>query len=378
MDYDFDQTIDRRGTGSLKWERYRGRDCLPLWVADMDFRSPPEVIEALRTRVDHGVFGYAVPTRALVQAVVDRMERMYGWAVQPDWIVWIPGVVSGLHIACRAIGSPGDGVATFTPIYPPFLAAPGHTDRTLLRVPLARHADRIAMDVDRFQSSITDRTRLLLLCSPHNPVGRSFGREELEQVAEVCLRHRIVICSDEIHCDLILDERQHVCTATLSPEVEQQTITLMAPSKTFNIPGLGCALAIIPNGHLRRQFADAKAGLVPHVNVFGFEAALAAYQYGEPWRRALLKYLAANRDCLVREVNRIPGLSMGPVEATYLAWIDARGLGVDDPARFFEQAGVGLSDGTDFDGPGFVRLNFGCPRVTLEQALARMAGAVRP
>lgn len=377
MDYDFDQVIDRQGTGSLKWERYRGRDVLPLWVADMDFRSPPEVIEALRTRVDHGVFGYAVPPRALVETVVDRMQRMYGWAIEPDWIVWIPGTVSGLHIACRAIGRPGDGVVTFTPIYPPFLAAPRHVDRGLLRVPLTRHGDRITVDVDRFQRSITDQTRLLLLCNPHNPVGRSFGREEIARVAEVCLRHHIVICSDEIHCDLILDEQRHVCTATLSPEVEQQTITLMAPSKTFNIPGLGCAMAIIPNGPLRRRFADAKAGLVPHVNALGYEAALAAYRHGEPWRRALLKYLRANREVLLTEINRIPGLSMAALEATYLAWIDARDLGVDDPARFFEQAGVGLSDGADFDGPGFVRLNFGCTRATLEQAVARMARAVQ-
>jgi len=373
MGYDFDQTIDRRGTGSLKWERYRGRDVLPMWVADMDFRSPPEVIEALRRRVDHGVFGYPVPTQVLVEAVVDRMKRMYGWAIEPDWIVWIPGVVVGLNIACRAIGHPGDQAVTFTPIYPPFLSAPRHMDRGLLRLPLVRQDDRYTVDVDRFERSVTDRTRLLLFCNPHNPVGRSFDCEEVRRVAEVCLRHKIVICSDEIHCDLVLDNRQHVPTATLDPEIEQQTITLMAPSKTFNTPGLGCAMAIIPNGHLRRQFVDAKAGLVPHVNVFGFEAALAAYQHGEAWRQALLQVLRANRDYLIREVNRIPGLAMGPVEATYLAWIDASGLGVDNPARLFEQAGVGLSDGAEFDGPGFVRLNFGCPRPTLEQAVERMS-----
>ena len=377
MGYDFDQTIDRRGTGSLKWERYRGRDVLPMWVADMDFRSPPEVIEALRRRVDHGVFGYPVPTQVLVEAVVDRMKRMYGWAIEPDWIVWIPGVVVGLNVACRAIGHLGDGAVTFTPIYPPFLSAPRHTDRGLLRLPLVRQDDRYTVDVDRFERSVTDRTRLLLFCNPHNPVGRSFDCEEVRRVAEVCLRHKIVICSDEIHCDLVLDNRQHVPTATLDPEIEQQTITLMAPSKTFNTPGLGCAMAIIPNGHLRRQFVDAKAGLVPHVNVFGFEAALAAYQHGEAWRQALLQVLRANRDYLIREVNRIPGLAMGPVEATYLAWIDASGLGVDNPARLFEQAGVGLSDGAEFDGPGFVRLNFGCPRATVEQAVERMSWAVQ-
>jgi len=376
MEYDFDQIVDRRGTASLKWQRYRGRDVLPLWVADMDFRSPPEVIEALHRRVDHGVFGYPLPSTELTEAVVERARRLYGWAVEPDWIVWIPGVVVGLNVACRAIGREGDEVATFTPIYPPFLTAPQHVQRSLIRIPLAQ-GHRTTFDVDRFERSLTDRTRLLLLCNPHNPVGRSFDREELRGVTEVCLRRNAVICSDEIHCDLILDDKRHIPTATLGRDVEQQTITFMAPSKTFNIPGLDCAMAIIPNGRLRRQFADAKAGLVPHVNVFGYEAALAAYQHGEPWRQALLQYLRGNRDFLLREVNHITGLAMGPVEATYLAWIDARGLGVDDPTRFFEQAGVGLSDGAEFDGPGFVRLNFGCPRAILEKAVERMAHAAR-
>jgi cystathionine beta-lyase len=377
MEYDFDRIIDRRATGSLKWERYAGRDVLPLWVADMDFQSPPQVMEALRSRVEHGVFGYPVPQQALVAAVKDRMQQMYGWTIQPDWIVWIPGVVVGLNVACRAIGQERDEVATFTPVYPPFLCAPKHVQRSLVRVPLTQTQGRATFDVEAFERSLTDRTRLLLLCNPHNPVGRSFDRKELEQVAEVCLRHRVVICSDEIHCDLILDDRRHVPTASLGREVEQQTITFMAPSKTFNVPGLDCALAIIPNGQLRRRFADAKAGIVPHVNVFGYEAALAAYQHGEPWRQALLAYLRGNRDYLFQEVNGIQGLSMGPVEATYLAWIDARGLGVDDPTRFFEEAGVGLSDGAEFDGPGFVRLNFGCPRATLVEAVDRMSRAVQ-
>ncbi len=377
MQYDFDMTIDRRQTGSLKWDRYQGRDVLPLWVADMDFTAPAEVIQALRQRVEHGVFGYPVTPQGLAETVVDRMQQMYGWRVHPDWIVWIPGVVVGLNIACRAIGQEGDAVATFTPIYPPFLTAPAHMSRSLIRTTLVPCQGRMTFDLEAFERSLTDRTRLLLLCNPHNPVGRSFDRQELETVAEICLRHSVVICSDEIHCDLILDDRGHVPTASLSPEVEQQTITFMAPSKTFNVPGLDCALAIIPSGKLRRRFADAKAGIVPHINVFGYEAALAAYRHAEPWRQALLAYLRANRDYLLAEINQIPGLVMGPVEATYLAWIDARGLGVDNPARFFERAGVGLSDGAEFDGPGFVRLNFGCPRATLAEAVERMSRAVR-
>jgi len=376
MDYNFDQVIDRRGTASLKWDRYKGRDVLPMWVADMDFMSPTEVIEAISIRARHGIFGYPVPPDGLVEAVQAHMEQTYGWSIQPDWIVWIPGVVTGLNIACRAIGEPGDQVAVFTPIYPPFLAAPRHWARQLLRIPLARGPGRYCLDIDRFKAAISPRTKLLLFCNPHNPVGRSFDREELKAIAQVCVQAGIVICSDEIHCDLILDQVRHVPMAMLDREVQAQTITLMAPSKTFNIPGLGCAMAIIPNGRLRRQFADARAGIVPHVNILGYQAALAAYRYGEPWRRQLLAYLRDNRDLLTGRINQIKGLAMDHVEATYLAWIDTRPLGLPDPASFFEQAGVGLSDGADFDGPGFVRLNFGCPRSILTEAIDRMALAI--
>ncbi|MDH7598602.1 MAG: PatB family C-S lyase [Sedimentisphaerales bacterium] len=377
MDYSFDQVIDRRATPSLKWTRYQGRDVLPMWVADMDFRSPPEVIEALKDLANHGIFGYPVPPDGLVEAVQAHMQQMYGWEVRAEWIIWIPGVVTGLNIACRAIAGPGDQVAVFTPIYPPFLSAPGHWSQEVLGVPLARDSGRYCLDLDRFKKAITPRTKLVLLCNPHNPVGRSFARQELEDFAKICLEAGIVICSDEVHCDLILDQIRHVPIASIDTQVQDQTITLMAPSKTFNIPGLGCAMAIIPNGRLRRRFCDAKAGIVPHVNLFGYQAALAAYRYGEPWRQTLLAYLRSNRDLLMQGISQIKGLAMDHVEATYLAWIDARALGLPDPAAFFEQAGVGLSDGADFDGPGFVRLNFGCPRSILTEAIRRIRLAVQ-
>lgn len=376
MDYDFDRLIDRSGTDSLKWQRYAGRKILPMWVADMDFMSTPELIDAISKRVQHGIFGYPVPPKGLAEAFQEHAYKMYGWRIEPDWIVWIPGVVTGLNIACRALARSGQQVAMFTPIYPPFLSAPRHAGQDVLRIPLLRHNGRYVLDIERFRSSITPNTRLLLFCNPHNPVGRSFRLDELQQLANVCLEKDILICSDEIHCDLILDDLRHIPFSMVSKDVQDRTITLTAPSKTFNIPGLGCALAIIPNGRLRRAFLDAKAGIVPHVNILGFHAALAAYRYGEPWRKELIRYLRANRDLLIERINQIPGLHLDHVEATYLAWIDATGLGVMDPAGFFEQAGVGLSDGTDFDGPGFVRLNFACPRSILEEAIKRLSAAI--
>ena len=376
-EFDFDEIIDRRPTSSFKWDLYQGRDVLPLWVADMDFRSPPAIIDALKHRADHGVFGYTHPPPQLIREVQAMLENRYSWSVDEQSIVWLPGVVTGLNVTCRAVGEGGDDVMTATPVYPPFLTAPGFSDRKLAAVPLLQNGDRWEFDFDLLERSFTDRTRLLMLCNPHNPVGRIYSRRELEELVALCERHDVIICSDEIHCDLILDkEKPHIPTATLSPEVAQRTITLMAPSKTYNIPGLGCSFAIIPNQQIRQRFRQAKAGIVPHVNLMGFSATLAAYRFGQDWLTALLDYLRANRDLVLQEIEQMPHISTTPVEATYLAWIDCRRIETEKPARFFEQAGVGLSNGDDFGLPGYVRLNFGCPRATLQQALQRMKTAL--
>ena len=344
-----------------------------MWVADMDFRSPPAVIAALKDRTEHGIFGYTYAPVELAPVVQDVLAREWGWAIEPDWIVWLPGLVSGINVTCRAIGVPGDAVLTTVPIYPPFLTAPGNMDRTLVTVPLARDGDRWEMDFERIEAAITPNTRLMLLCSPHNPCGRVWSRRELTTLAEICLKHAIIICSDEIHNQLLLEPGcQHIPTAVLNPEIAAQTITLMAPSKTYNIAGLGCSFAVIPDEKLRANFNAAQAGIVPHVNALGYTAALAAYREGEPWRQALLDYLRENRDLVMEAVAQMDGLATTPVEATYLAWIDARAAGLANPARFFEDAGVGLSDGAQFAGEGYLRLNFGCPRVLLIEALERM------
>ena len=375
--FDFDTIIDRSGTSSEKWEKYRGRDIISLWVADMDFRSPPAVLTALHERIEHGVFGYTHSPAGVVEAVLMHLEMDFGWQVQPEWLVWLPGLVCGLNVLCRAVGEPGDEVVTFTPIYPPFLSAPPLSQRNTVKVPLKLDSGRWVADMEALEQAITPRTKLLLLCSPHNPVGRTWSRDELQQFADVAERHNLTIGSDDIHAGLVLDEQmRHIPIATLSPETARRTITLLAPSKTYNIPGLGCSFAVISDPALRKRFVKAAGRIVPHVNLLGFTAAEAAYRYGEEWRQALLTYLRGNRDLVEEAVTTMPGLAITHVEATYLAWIDVRATGIEQPGRFFEEAGVGLSDGADFDAPGFVRLNFGCSRSLLSEALRRMATAL--
>jgi cystathionine beta-lyase len=369
--------VDRRDTASMKWDKYRGKDVIPLWVADMDFCSPPAVIEALHQRIAHGVFGYSLPPESLNTTVVKMLESDYGWAIEPQWLVWLPGLVTGLNVACRAVGQDNDSVMTAVPVYPPFLTAPANSRRHLVKVPLQGEDYGWTFDFDRLEKAITADTRLFLLCNPHNPVGRIFTHEELNKLAMICEKHDIIICSDEIHCGLLLDEdKTHLPTATLGQEVAQRTITLMSPSKTFNLPGLGCAFAVISNEKLRRQFIKAASGIVPLVNALGFVAAEAVYRDCAGWHTELLKYLRGNRDTVAHAVGEMPLLSMTPPEATYLAWIDIRSADLPDAVRFFEDAGVGLQDGVEFDGPGFMRLNFGCQRALLEEALDRMKSAI--
>ncbi len=371
--FSFERVIDRRGGDSLKWNRYAGRDVLPLWVADMDFAAPPAIIRALEKRVAHGCFGYAEPTPALLEAVLEHLQRAYGWQVEAQWLVWLPGLVSGLNIACRAVD--GD-VLTATPIYPPFLSAPGLAGKTLATAALQQLAGRWLWDFAALQRARTPSSGLLLLCHPHNPVGRAWDDDELAQIARFCKRHQLIVCSDEIHCQLLLDrQRRHRPLAMIDADIAERSITLMAPSKTYNIPGLGCAFAVIPNAALRRRFTATMRGIVPHVNALGLAAMEAAYRDCDDWLQALLEVLRDNRDRVAAMLGSIPGLTVTPVEATYLAWIDARGLGIGDATAFFEKAGVGLSNGADFGLPGWLRLNFGCPRATLDAALERMRRA---
>ncbi len=377
MAFDFDSVPDRRGTGSLKWEKYAVRDILPLWVADMDFAAPPAVLDALRTRLDHGVFGYTIPYEEVVQEMLAYLRRAHGIAADPSWLVWLPGLVPALNVLCRAFGQSGDAVMTCTPVYPPFLSAPVYSDRKRLTVPLVLEDDCWRFDWEGLERAITPETKVFILCHPHNPVGRVWSREELEQLVAFCAEHELVLCSDEIHCDLILDEVPHVPLLALGEEATARTIALYAPSKTYNLPGLSCACAVIPDPGLRSAFQRAARGIITEVNVFGYAGCAAAYRHGEPWRQALLAYLRGNRDLVYTFIReRLPAIRMTPMQATYLAWLDVRRLRMDDPVRAFEDAGVGLSNGVDFGAPGYLRLNFGCPRARLQEALERMVRAV--
>ncbi len=374
--YDFDRIIDRSNATSAKWEKYRGRDILPMWVADTDFAVLPQIQQALHRRAEHPVFGYGHTPERLVEILVARMQRLYGWSIDPDWLVFLPGIVGALYLACRATGKPGDYVYRPSIIYPPFATAPEMNSQLSAPLPMAMRDGRMIIDLDWLERQPATPGRLLLLCNPQNPGGAVYREAELRRLADIVADKELILCSDEIHCDLILERGcRHIPIASLERDIGQRSITLMAPSKTFNLAGLGCAFAIVPDPLLRAQM-KVNPYIVPHVNVMGLAAAEAAYEFGDEWVRQQCEYLAGNRDYLVDAVNRIPGLSLGPIEATFLAWIDVSALGLDDPPRFFEDAGVGMSPGCDFGDDGYMRLNFGCPRSRVEQAVERIRKAV--
>lgn len=374
----FDQSIDRRHSSSQKWDKYPDGDILPMWVADTDFRAPQPVIDALQQRVAHGVFGYTNAPESLSQAIVERMARLYDWQIRPEWIVYMSGLVPALNLVTRAFTSEQQAVISPDTIYPPFTIAPQLARRELLSVPMIESDGRWLPDFERFeQLAAQPQASLFLLCNPHNPGGTIYTRSELERIADIARRHDLIVCSDEIHCDLLLDEgKPHIPFATLSDDSAARSVTLMAASKTFNIAGLTCAFAIIPDDGVRRRFTRARQGLITDINLLGYTATEAALRHGDTWLSQQIDYLRGNRDYLLSELAGMPGLRCLPIEATYLAWIDASGLGVDDPQQLFEQAGVGLSSGTPFGNPQFVRLNFGCTRATLEEAVRRMRVAI--
>jgi|688.fasta_scaffold10801_18 cystathionine beta-lyase len=384
IQYDFDLPYERRGTDSEKWKAF-GNEVLPLWVADMDFPAPPAVLQALHERVAHGIFGYGGVTAELSEAICHRLWEYYHWAVTPDQLLFLPGLVSGLNISCRAVCPPGAGVLVQTPIYPPFLSAPVnqglHLNIAELFVTRSKQWLHYSIDYNAFEAAIQSHTRLFMLCNPHNPVGRCYTREELINLAEICTRNDLIICADEIHCDLLLENSSHLPIASLSPEIAKRCITLMAPSKTFNIAGLYCGFAIIQNPSLRKQYQLAAQGIMPEVNLLGFTAALAAYKNGETWHKELMVYLNGNRNVFTDYVQEhLPMLRTTIPEGTFLAWLDCSATGIigNQHEFFLNHAKVALNDGQRFGqgGNDFVRLNFGCSRSTLTQALMQMKFAL--
>jgi len=378
MTYNFDLPIARRSSGCIKYDRRPELD--PFWVADMDFASPPEILAALHDRIDHGVFGYPQAHAGLNDAVLKYLRTRRQAEVPLEHIVHLGGLVPALSLAARAFCGPGDALMTCTPVYPPFLNVHHDARVDLVTVDHTLEDGRWVFDWAAMQRAVTKQTRLFLLCNPQNPLGRVFDPAEITRLAEFCEAHDLVLVSDEIHCDLVFDEAStpHFSALNLPPALAKRSITLLSPSKTWNIAGLGYAYAVIPDAALRRRFSATRGHTLSEINALAYYAAEAAYRHGEPWRQQLLAYLKTNRDTLVEFIrDRCPDLSVVTGAATYLAWIDARRLGVDNPAGHFEQrTGLFLSDGQAFGWPGWVRFNFGCPRARMLEGLEKLAACL--
>lgn len=382
MKYNFDIIPDRRNTDSIKWDAYP-KNLLPLWVADTDFTVCPKIIDAIKKRMEHPVFGYTMESRELKSVFCDRMEKFYGWKVSPEDLILVPGIVSGFNFAVRAFCGSDQSVIYQTPAYPPFIDAPSNNGIEGIANDLYYDEQEgiWKIDFDKFESQIKDNTSLFILCSPHNPVARVFNKDELTRLGEICLKHNVKICSDEIHCEIVYKEARHTPIASLSPELAANTITFMAPSKTFNIPGLSCSVAVVQDPEMRAAFRKSLSGLGSFVTVLSQEAGLAAYRDCEDWRLELMEYLEANRDYALDYLKRnIPEIGTNRIEATFLMWLDCSKLGIEgSPSEVFAKyAEVQLNDGATF-GKGFekyVRLNFGTNRATLGEALNRMKKAL--
>jgi cystathionine beta-lyase len=383
VSYNFDTPVDRRNTGSIKWDyskRYTGlEELLPLWVADMDFPACNEVIEALKRRADHGVFGYTREPESYYRAVIDWMGRRHGWEIRRGWMTNAPGVVPSLKLALLAFSRPGDGILIQPPVYYPFREAILNNDRRVIENPLRLDGEHYTMDLDQLEMAVDRRTRLLILCSPHNPVSRVWSRQELEGLVEICLRRDIVILSDEIHHDLIMPGHHHTPTASLSERAAGITITLTSATKTFNVAALGCSLVICSEAALRKQYRATQERIWSGIaNAFSAVATETAYRHGESWLEQVIAYIWGNYEFLTAYLSRrLPLARVIPLEGTYLAWLDLRALGLGDEElkeRIMKRARVWLDDGPMFGtgGEGFQRINLACPRVTLEQALEAM------
>ena len=375
VDYDFDRIISRQGSGSIKWDRFPNLD--PFWVADMDFASPPEVLEAVHQRAEHGVLGYAHPHDGLVDALTAYMQKRHDLEVNESEIVHLGGLVSALSMVARAFGKRGEQIMTCTPIYPPFLGVQNDAGMQCISVPHILEDGDWGFDWNAMEAAVTPQTKIFLLSNPQNPLGRVFTQAEILKLAEFCERHDMILVSDEIHCDLVLDEvaTPHVCAAGLPEHLQNRIITLLAPSKTYNIAGMGYAFAVIRDDSIRKKFEAARGHMLPEINCIAFYTAEAAYRHGEPWRQALVAYLRKNKDTLTAFVrDNMPDFKVPNIEATYLAWIDCRSLDCKNPATYFEkEASIYLSDGSFFGAPGHVRFNYGCPHARVLEGLEKIA-----
>ncbi len=388
MKYDFDRLIDRRGTGCYKWDNIRekfGRDdIIPMWVADMDFLSPKPVIDAIKRRAEHGVYGYTIRPHSYYQSIVDWVKRRHNWDIKPQWIEYSPGVISSINLAIQAFTRPGDKVIVQPPVYYPFFDVIRGNRRRLVTNPLRYENGRYHIDFEDLEGKLDEKVKMLVFCSPHNPVGRVWQRSELSRLSEICRRKKVIIVSDEIHFDLTLEGYRHVPTASISPDIADITLTTISPSKTFNLAGLNNSTVISSNRRMLRRFKAAveNAGLAL-ANVFGIVASEAAYKHGEEWLEQLLKYIQGNVDFLIEYMDeKMPEIRPVKPEGTYLVWLDCRGMNMNprNLNQFMvEKAKVGLLEGSIFGegGEGFQRMNIACPRKILKEALSRIGDAAK-
>jgi cystathionine beta-lyase len=388
----FDEVVDRRGSNSMKWHAAAtltpdevAADPLPMWVADMDFRAPQAVLDALHEAVDHGVFGYpAGATGRYLDAVTGWQARRFGWDVPRDWVLTTAGVITTLKTAVQAFSAPGDSVLVQPPVYAHFHNDVLFNGRHLACAPLERTADGYRFDPGTFEAAIRPGTKLFILSNPHNPTGNVWSEAELTAMGEICARHGVLVIADEIHQDLIINPaRRHVPFASLGPEFARNSITCTAPSKTFNLPGLQCANVFVPDRRLREELArQYERNVFPLVNVLGMVAGEAAYTHGEPWLEQLLGYLRANHARFAAAVNGATSkMRVLPADSLYLAWMDCRGLGLDAASLdkfMLTTARLWLDKGQKFgtEGHGYMRVNLGCPRVTVDEAIRRLTTAI--
>jgi len=391
MKYDFNQICDRKNTNCFKWDFiqsiFGNDDVIPMWVADMDFPVATPIVEALKRRVEHEFYGYTKASTDVIQSVVDRMWDKYAWKIKSEWIVFTPGVVPALNIAVRMLTHPGDEIILQEPVYYPFFPAVTSSGCQIVNNQLKLINGRYEMDYEDLEHQfharigmlpVPNRIKAIMLCNPHNPVGRLWNKEELTKLGDIAIKHGVVVISDEIHCELLFKDHQHTPFASISEEFEQNSIVCMSPSKTFNLAGLEVSSIIIPNKKLRHLFINTRTGILPEPNLFGYTALEAAYRFGDEWLDQLLDYLQGNLDFLLKYfANRIPKIKVIKPQGTYLIWLDCRDLGMDDMTlRNFmrDKAKVGFDDGFLFGsgGSGFQRMNIACPRPILEEALIRI------
>ena len=377
MKHNFDQIIPRKDTYSTKWLKFSDEDVLPMWIADMDFACPSVITNAMTQRIDQGIFGYTDTPSDLTEFFVSKVYENTEWKIQDDWVVWIPGGVVGLNVSCKTVLAPGEMAMVPSPIYAPFTEAPENMERGFVKNYLVDSKGRLEFDLEAIETILTEDTKMFFLCNPHNPGGTVFSKQEIEKISSICEERKIIVCSDEIHSDLILEEGlRHVPFASLNKYNEEHSITIMGPCKTYNLAGFPIAAAIIPNEELREDFVRNTKGIVAHIDSIAFVAAEAAYSKGDIWHCELLDYLKFNRKILSERINKIEGISLKGPEAGFLAWIDCRNSEISNPAEFFiNEAKVGVHDGAWFGNKDYVRLNFGCPSSLLEDAISRIEKA---